>query len=58
MNSKKFENNSYCVGGKHQSGTKNLTGEITMNKKSGGEIKLLVGKCVVCNRKKVYDREW
>ena len=57
MNSQKFENNSYCVGGKHRSGTKNITGEITVNKKTGREIKLLVGKCVVCNRKKVYDRE-
>ena len=52
MNSQKFENNSYCVGGKHRSGTKNITGEITVNKKTGREIKLLVGKCVVCNRKK------
>ena len=52
MNSQKFENNSYCVGGKHRSGTKNITGEITVNKKTGREIKLLVGKCVICNRKK------
>ena len=52
MNSQKFENNSYCVGGKHKSGTKNITGEKTVNKKTGREIKLLVGKCVVCNRKK------
>ena len=52
MNSQKFEKNSYCVGGKHRSGTKNITGEITVNKKTGREIKLLVGKCVVCNRKK------
>ena len=52
MNSQKFENDSYCVGGKHRSGTKNITGEITVNKKTGREIKLLVGKCVVCNRKK------
>ena len=52
MNSQKFENNSYCVGGKHRSGTKNITGETTVNKKTGREIKLLVGKCVVCNRKK------
>ena len=52
MNSQKFENNSYCVGGKHRSGTKNITGEITVNKKTGREIRLLVGKCVVCNRKK------
>ena len=33
MNSQKFENNSYCVGGKHRSGTKNITGEVTVNKK-------------------------
>ena len=52
MNSPKFEKNSYCVGGKHKSGTKNITGEITVNKKTGREIKLLVGKCVICNRKK------
>ena len=48
----KFETNSYCVGGKHHSGTKNITGEITVNKKTGKEIKLLVGKCMDCNRKK------
>ena len=52
MNSQKFENNSYCVGGKHRSGTKNITGEITVNKKTGREIKLRVGKCVTCYRKK------
>ena len=48
----KFETNSYCVGGKHHSETTNISGEITVNKKTGREIKLLVGKCVVCNRKK------
>ena len=52
MNSQNFENNSYCVGGKHRSGTKNITEEITVKKKTGREIKLLVGKCVICNRKK------
>ena len=52
MNSQKFEKNSYCVGGKHRCGTKNITGEITVIKKTGREIKLLVGNCVVCNRKK------
>ena len=52
MNSQKIENNSYCVGGKHRSGTKNITGEITVNRKTGREIKLLIGKCVICNRKK------
>ena len=48
----KFETNSYCVGGKHHSGTKNISGEITINKKTNKEIKLLVGKCMICNRKK------
>ena len=52
MNSQNFENNSYCVGGKHRSGTKNITGEKTVNKKTGRKIKLLIGKCVTCNRKK------
>ena len=52
MNYQNFENNSYGVGGKHRSGTKNITGEISANKKTGKEIKLLVGKCVICNRKK------
>ena len=51
MNSQKFETIGYCAGGKHRSDTKNITGEITINKKTGREIKLLVGKCVVCNRK-------
>ena len=33
MNSQEFKTNSYCVGGKHRSGTKNVTGEITFYKK-------------------------
>ena len=52
MNSRNFKTDSYCVGCKHRSGTKNITGEITINKKTGREIKLLFGKCVICNRKK------
>ena len=52
MNSQKFKTNSYCVGGEYYSGTKNITGEITINKKNGKQIKLLVGKCVICDRKK------
>ena len=48
MNSQKFKTNSFCVIGKHYSGTKNLVGEITSNKKTVQEIKLLVGKCVIC----------
>ena len=34
MNSKKCKSESFCVGGKHRSGTKNITGEITFNKKN------------------------
>ena len=48
----KFETKSYCVGGKHHSETKNNSGEIMINKKTNKEIKILVGKCMVCNRKK------
>ena len=52
MSFQKFKTNSYCVGQKHYSGTKNIVGEITFNKKTGREIKLLVGQCSICNRKK------
>ena len=55
MNSQKTKTNSHCVGGKHRSGTNNIAGEITFNKKTGKEIKLSVGKCVVCDRKKIND---
>ena len=34
MNSQNIKSYSYCVGGKHRSGTKNITGEITFNKKN------------------------
>ena len=52
MSFQKFKTNSYCVGQKHYSGTKNIIGEITLNKKTGREIKFLVGQCSICNRKK------
>ena len=52
MSFQKYKTNSYCVGQKHYSGTKNIVGEITLNKKTGREIKLLVGQCSICNRKK------
>ena len=52
MSSKKFETDSYCVGGRHRSATKDITGEVTVNKKTGKDTKLLVGKCAICNRKK------
>ena len=41
-----------CVGGRHRSSTTNIVGEIRNNKKTGKEIKLSVGKCMLCNRKK------
>ena len=50
--SQKFQSDSYCVGGRHRSGIKDITGDITVNKKTGKDTKLLVGKCMVCNRKK------
>ena len=51
MNFQKFKNNSYCVGQKHYSGTKNIVGEMKY-KKTGRENKLLVGQCSICNGKK------
>ena len=52
MSSQKFKTNSYCVGGRHHSSTSKISGDITINIKTGKEVKLLVGKCVICNRKK------
>ena len=52
MSFQKFKSDSYCVGGRHRSATINIVGDITINKKTGKEVKLLVGKCVICNRKK------
>ena len=52
MSSLNFKTDSYCVGGRHKSGTKNIVEEITINKKTGKEVKLLVGRCVICDRKK------
>ena len=46
-----FKSKSNCVGQKHYSGTKSILGEITLYKKTGREIKLLVAQCLVCNRK-------
>ena len=51
MSFQKFKSDSYCVGGRHKSGTKDIVGDITINKKTGKEVKLLVGKCVICNKK-------
>ena len=52
MSSQKFKSEPYCVGGRHKSATRNIVGDITINKKTGKEVKLLVGKCAICNRKK------
>ena len=52
MSFQKFKSQGYCVGGRHHSSTSNITGDITINKKTGKEVKLLVGKCAICNRKK------
>ena len=52
MSFQKFKTISYCVRQKHYSGTKNIAGEITIDKKTGREIKLLVGQCSICKRKK------
>ena len=47
MTFNKFKTDSYCVGGRHRSATKNIYGDIT----SKGS-KVLIGYCSVCNRKK------
>ena len=52
LSSRKFKTNSYCVGGRHHSSTTNITGDITINKKTGKEVKLLIGRCSICKRKK------
>ena len=51
MSFQKFKGVSYCVGGRHRSDTKNIVGDISINKKTGKEVKLLFGKCVICDRK-------
>ena len=52
MSFQNFKTNSYCDGQKHYSSTKNIVGEITFNKETGREVKLLVGQCSICNRNK------
>ena len=46
MSFQKFENNSYCVGGKHQSATTDIYGD-----KTSEVSKILKGYCSICNRK-------
>ena len=52
MSFQKFKSDSNCIGGRYKSGTKNIVGDITINKKTDTEVELLVGKCVICDRKK------
>ena len=52
MSFQKLKKDSNCVGGRHRSGTKKIVGEITSNKETGKENKLLVGKCVVWKKRK------
>ena len=42
-----FKTNSYCVGGRHYSGTNNMRGAITSK-----STKMLKGSCVKCKRNK------
>ena len=44
MTFNKFETNSYCVGGRHISATKNIYGSITSK---GNQV--LIGYCSICN---------
>ena len=52
MSFSKFQNNSYCVGGRHYSQTLNINGDVTQNKKTGMPVKLLRGTCSICKRNK------
>ena len=47
MSFNKFENDSYCVGGRHRSRTVKTYGDITSK-----DSKVLIGYCSVSNRKK------
>ena len=52
MSFQNFKSCSYCFGGRHKSGTKNIVGETSFDEKAGKEVKLLVGKFVICDEKK------
>ena len=47
MSFQKVKSDSYCVGGRHISATKNIYGDIT----SKSNI-VLIGYCLICDRKK------
>ena len=46
MTFKKFETNSYCVGGRHISATKNIYGSITSKSN-----KVIIRYCSICSKK-------
>ena len=50
----KFKANSYCVGGRHYSGTNNIRGVTAepASRISAKGTKMLKGKCVKCKRKR------
>ena len=52
MSFQKLKTKSYCGGQKHYSGTENIVGEITFDRKTGREINLSVGQCSISIRKK------
>ena len=52
MSFQNFKGDSYCVGGRHKSAAKDIVGDKTINKKTGKQVNLLVGKCVICDGKK------
>ena len=46
MSFQKSESDSYCVGGRHRSATKNIYGDITSK-----ESRVLIAYCSICNGK-------
>ena len=52
MSFETFKTNCYYVAKKHYYGTINIVGGIIFIKKTGEKIKLLIGRCSICNRKK------
>ena len=51
MGFQEFKTKSNCVEGRHHSFTTYIVAGKTINKKTGREIKLLIGPCSVCKRK-------
>ena len=51
MSFQKFKANSYWVGARPRSSTTNTVAYTTNIKKTGKEVKLINGRCSICNRK-------